>query len=284
MIYWHIEKKSACVYSQIKTVSSSEVAAMIEGVLRHCTEMTVEKNDVDSHGQSEVAFAFTRLLGFQLMPRLKGLHAQKLYRPFAGQKDAYPHLQPILTRPINWDLIRQQYDELVKFATALRLGTAETEAILRRFTRTSVQHPTYAALAELGKHPVGTRKTIFLCAYLRDAAVRREVHEGLQVVENWNSANSFIYYGKGGEIATNRLEEQEVSVLCMALLQNALVLINTLMIQRVLAESAWLERMTPEDLRGLTPLIYAHVNPGALGACVFRLDMAARLPLDDAAA
>jgi len=235
--------------------------------------MTVEKNFVDSHGQSEVAFAFTRLLGFQLMPRLKGIHAQKLSRPFAGQKDAYSHLQPILTRPINWDLIRRQYDELVKFATALRLGTAETEAILRRFTRTSVQHPTYAALAELGK----AVKTIFLCSYLRDAAVRREVHEGLQVVENWNSANNFIHYGKGGEIATNRLEEQEVSVLCMALLQNALVLINTLMIQRVLAEPAWLARMTPEDLRGLTPLIYAHVNPYG----VFRLDMTKRLALEE---
>ena len=81
MIYWHVERKSACIYSQLKTCSSSEVAAMIEGVLRHCTEMEVEKNYVDSHGQSEVAFAFCRLLGFHLLPRLKALHAQKLYRP-----------------------------------------------------------------------------------------------------------------------------------------------------------------------------------------------------------
>ncbi|NEQ64813.1 MAG: Tn3 family transposase, partial [Symploca sp. SIO2D2] len=65
MIYWHVEKKSTCIYSQLKTCSSSEVAAMIEGVLRHCTSMEVEKNYVDSHGQSEVAFAFTHLLGFQ---------------------------------------------------------------------------------------------------------------------------------------------------------------------------------------------------------------------------
>ncbi len=228
---------------------------------------------VDSHGQSEIAFAFTRLLGFQLMPRLKGIHAQKLYRPVPGQKDAYPHLQPVLSRTINWDVIRQQYDEMVKFATALRLGTAETEAILRRFTRSSVQHPTYAALAELGK----VVKTIFLCSYLRDPAVRREVHEGLQVVENWNSANNFIHYGKGGEIATNRLDDQEVSVLCMTLVQNALCLINTLMIQRVLAEPAWMERMAAEDLRGLTPLIYAHVNPYG----VFRLDMDERLALEE---
>jgi len=110
MIYWHVERKAVCIYSQLKTCSSSEVATMIEGVLRHCTEMTVEKTYVDSHGQSEVAFAFTRLLGFELLPRLKGMHFQKLYRPEVGCPEAYPHLQPVLTRPIDWDLIRQQYD------------------------------------------------------------------------------------------------------------------------------------------------------------------------------
>jgi TnpA family transposase len=151
MIYWHVERKAACIYSQLKTCSSSEVAAMMEGVLRHCTEMEVEKNYVDSHGQSVVAFAFSHLLGFQLLPRLKALHKQRLYRPVVGQPDAYPHLQPVLSRPINWDLLLQQYDNMVKYATALRLGTAETEAILRRFTRQNVQHPTYKALVELGK-------------------------------------------------------------------------------------------------------------------------------------
>ncbi len=49
MIYWHVEKKSACIYSQLKRCSASEVASMIEGVLRHCTEMKVEEQYVDSH-------------------------------------------------------------------------------------------------------------------------------------------------------------------------------------------------------------------------------------------
>jgi TnpA family transposase len=113
MIYWHVERKSTCIYLQLKTCSSSEVAAMIEGVLRHCTEMEIEKNYVDSHGQSEVAFAFCRLLGFHLLPRLKALHAQKLYRPETGRPDAYLNLQPVLTRPIDWDPIERQYDEMV---------------------------------------------------------------------------------------------------------------------------------------------------------------------------
>jgi TnpA family transposase len=44
MVYWHVEKKALCIYSQIKRCSSSEVAAMIEGVLRHATDMYVEKD------------------------------------------------------------------------------------------------------------------------------------------------------------------------------------------------------------------------------------------------
>ena len=72
MIYWHVEKKATCIYSQLKSCSSSEVAAMMEGVLRHDTEMTVTKHMVDSHGQSEIAFAFSHVLGFRTPPPLEG--------------------------------------------------------------------------------------------------------------------------------------------------------------------------------------------------------------------
>ena len=71
MTYRQVDRKSTCIYSQLKRCSSSEVAAMVEGVHRHCTDMTVERQYADSRGQSEVAFAFCKLLGFELLPRLK---------------------------------------------------------------------------------------------------------------------------------------------------------------------------------------------------------------------
>jgi TnpA family transposase len=185
--------------------------------------------------------------------------------------DTYEHLTPILTRPINWTLIRQQYDEMVKFSTALRLGTADAESILRRFTRTGVQHPTYQALAELGK----VRKTIFLCSFLHEEAIRREIQAGLNVIENWNSANDFIFYGKGSELETNNPVEQELAVLALHLLQICLVYINTLMLQQVLADPLWRSQMQAEDWRGLTPLFYNYVNPYG----EFKLDMQKRLAL-----
>src|SRR5215472_892193 len=132
MIYWHVERKSLCIHSQLKSPSSSEVASMIEGVIRHCTEMAIDRQYVDSHGQSEVAFAFCRLLGFQLLPGLKAIGKQRLYRPDTGQPDAYPNLQPVLTKPIDWELIRQQYDQMVRYATALRLNTLMLQRVLAK--------------------------------------------------------------------------------------------------------------------------------------------------------
>jgi TnpA family transposase len=49
---------------------------MVEGVIHHCIEMEVDRQYVDSHGQSTVAFAFCRLLGFELLPRLKAIRSQ----------------------------------------------------------------------------------------------------------------------------------------------------------------------------------------------------------------
>ena len=271
MIYWHVERKSLCIHSQLKSPSSSEVASMIEGVVHHCTEMEVDRQYVDSHGQSTVAFAFCRLLSFQLMPRLKAIHKQKLSRPDVGQPDAYKNLQTVLTKPIDWDLIRQQYDQMVKYATAVRLGTAETESILRRFTRNNVQHPTYKAFAELGK----AVKTIFLCRYLHSKELRREINEGLNVIEQWNGANDFVFFARRGEFVSNRREDHEISMLGLHLLQNCMVYINTLMIQKVLTQPHWQGKMTARDLAALTPLIWEHVNPYGR----FELDMNARLPL-----
>jgi hypothetical protein len=65
-------------------------------------------------------------------------------------------------------------------------------------------------------------------------------------------------------------------MLALHLVQLTLVYVNTLMIQRVLARPGWRERMTTDDWRALTPLLYAHVNP--YGA--FHLDLSEQLSLD----
>jgi TnpA family transposase len=67
---------------------------------------------------SEIGFGVTRLLGFDLLPRIKQINKTRLHRPSTGEPGAWPRLEPALTRPIRWDLIAAQYDQMIKLPQA----------------------------------------------------------------------------------------------------------------------------------------------------------------------
>lgn len=72
LIYWHVERGSVVVHSQLLHCSASEVHAMVDGAIRHGTDMSVESNYVDSHGQSEIGSASPSCSGSTCCPGSNG--------------------------------------------------------------------------------------------------------------------------------------------------------------------------------------------------------------------
>lgn len=86
--------------------------------------------------------------------------------------------------------------------------------------------------------------------------------------------NDFIFSARGGELLSNRPEDQEMALLYLHLIQVCLALVNTLLLQEVLAEDKWKRAMKQEDWR---------LNSALVSACEpygrFTLDMTERIPL-----
>ena len=269
MIYWHVDKKSLVIYSQLKTCLSSEVGSMIKGVIDHDTKMNMNRIFTDSHGQSVLGFAVSHFQTFSLLPRLKAIGKQKLCGVSSKDKKKYSNISGMMKGTVNWSLIKENYDDMLKYMIALKLGMIEPDVLVKRFGRKNYEHPLYKAFTEVGK----AVKTSFLCDYLADEDLRIEINEGLNVVERLNNFMDFIFYGKLGEIKTNQTEDQKLAVLCLHLLQACMVYVNTLIIQEILSEPKWENKFTPEDYRALTPLFAAHINPYGL----FPIDLAQRI-------
>jgi TnpA family transposase len=255
MSYFLVDKNSAGIHSQVRR--GTEVAAMITSLIHHDTMMTVESNTIDSHGQSELGFAFCRFLSVELFPWLKRMKYERLYLSDPNEKISFPNLAGVLARPIRWEHAHEHYRDMTRHVVAAKERTAPVDSLLRRFNRNNPANQTYKGFLEVGK----ALKTIHDCKFLTDQSYRERIHKGRNVVESWNSSIDFICYGGKAELQTNDPLIQELTVLCLHLLQNALVLVNTVMLERILCDDGYISQMQAGDMDALTPLFTSNINP-----------------------
>lgn len=228
---------------------------VLVGLLEQQTSLQPKELMTDTSGYSDVVFGLFWLLGYQFSPRLADVGEARFWR--LDTNADYGVLDKLARQRVKTQLIEQNWDDLLRVAGSLKLGTVSAQEIMRALQLGKKPSTLAKAIGELGR----VAKTLYLLNYVDDEAYRRRILTQLNRGEGRHSLSRAIFYGRRGEVRQRYREGQEEQLSALGLVVNALVLWNTYYMNTALNHLRI--QGTPvkaEDIARLSPLAYSHIN------------------------
>jgi TnpA family transposase len=237
---------------------------VLSGLLEHQTSLQPTEVVTDTAAYSDVVFGLFRLLGYQFSPRLADLGDARLWR--LDRTADYGPLDGVARHQVRTDLVRENWDDLLRVAGSLKTGAVGAHEVMRVLQKGGRASTLAKAVGEVGR----VAKTLFLLAYVDDEGYRRRVLTQLNRQEGRHALARAIFHGRRGEVRKRYREGQEDQLSALGLVTNAVVLWNTRYQQAALDQlRAEGYDVLDEDVARLSPLGSEHV--GMLGRYHFEL-------------
>lgn len=237
---------------------------VLVGLLEQQTGLRPRELMTDTSGYSDVVFGLFWLLGYQFSPRLADAGSARFWR--LDSEAYYGLLDNLARQTVKTDLIEQNWDDMLRVAGSLKLGTVSATEIMRALHQGKKPSTIAKAIGELGK----ITKTLYLLNYVDDEAYRRRILTQLNRGESRHSLARAVFYGRRGELRQRYREGQEEQLGTLGLVVNVLVLWNTYYMDAAinqLQKEGW--DIKEEDKARLSPLSHSHIN--MLGRYQFNL-------------
>ncbi|WP_461389102.1 Tn3 family transposase [Desulfosporosinus fructosivorans] len=251
-IYRFVSDQFSSFYAKVINTNSRDAVHVIDGLLHHETDLTIEEHYTDTAGYTDQVFGLTHLLGFRFAPRLRDLSDSKLYS--IGKSSNYPKLEKLLRGQINTKIIRENY--VLRLAHSVREGTVSASLIMGKLGSYSRQNSLATALREMGR----IEKTIFILDYISSEAMRRRIHRGLNKGEAMNALARAIFFGKFGELRERALQDQLQRSSALNIIINAISVWNTVYLNKAIEFRKDKGNLKEELLNHISPLGWEHIN------------------------
>jgi TnpA family transposase len=228
---------------------------VLEGLLEQQTGLSPREIMTDTAGTSDMIFGLFWLLGYQFSPRLADAGEARFWR--LDHDADYGALDEVAHSCVNPKKVTQHWDDMLRIAGSLKLGTVQASALLRSLLRNERPSSLAQAIIEVGR----INKTIYLLNYVDDEDYRRRILTQLNRGEGRHAVARTICYGKRGEIRQRYREGQEDQLGALGLVTNAVVLWNTIYMEAALNRLRHQGVEIKEaDVARLSPLLHKHIN------------------------
>ena len=157
---------------------------------------------------------------------------------------------------LNIKLIRTHWDELLRLITSIKQGTVTASLMLRKLGSYPRQNGLALALREFGR----IERTLFILDWLQSVELRRRVHAGLNKGEARNALARAVFFNRLGEVRDRSFEQQRYRASGLNLVTAAIVLWNTVYLERATGAMRGNGSLDDSLLQYLSPLGWEHIN------------------------
>jgi len=253
--YTHISDQYSPFHTNIINVGERDATYVLDGLLCHESVLLLWMHYTDTAGYTDHQFALMYLLGYYFAPRIRNLGDIKLFIP--DRRNTYPALNVLLGDAINKPLITRYWDEILRLVTSIKQGTVSASLMLKKLGGYPRQNGLAMALKEVGR----IERTLFILKYLQDVQLRRRIHAGLNKGEARNALARAVFFNRMGEIRDRNFENQNYRASGLNLVTAAIILWNTVYIDRVVKSMKASGRSVNKDLlQNLSPINWDHIN------------------------
>ncbi len=252
--YTHISGHYGPFHSTLIPASAGEAPYVLGGVLNHDCDIVTDTHHTDTGGASDHVFGLTSLLGYRFAPRIRNLRQRRLH--IVGPASGYPALAPIIEGRINVRLLRDAWSDLLRFAASVQNGAIPAPMALKRLAAYPEQNRIAGALREYGR----IVRTLFMLDWIESPDLRRQVTEELNKGEGRNNLARAVFHHRLGELRDRSAEAQANRASGLNLLTSAIILWNTVYLERAIAAPARRRQPIPDHLiRHIAPLGWEHI-------------------------
>ena len=211
-----------------------------------------------THGYTEAIFAVTHLIDIAFAPRFKRIEDQVTYT--FHTKDYYKEkgYRILPSRRINRKLIEDNWDDILRFLTTVKLGRTSASQLFKRLNSYSKDHPLYKALKEFGR----IQKSLHILNYFDDIEFRQKIQKQLNRVELSNKFSDAVFWDRGKKFHVGTKDEQEKYTLCKTIIQNSIIFWNYLFLTDRLSKCRKSEDKNDlvESIMKGSVLTWRHIN------------------------
>jgi len=254
MFYTHVSDQYAPFYSRVINTSVRDATHVLDGLLYHETDLSIEEHYVDTEGYTDQVFGMCHLQGFRFAPRIRDLKDRRIFT--IDKPSRYKDLAPLIGGTVRTKQIETHWDEVLRLATSVKTGTVTASLILGKLAAYPRRNGLAWALKEIGK----IERSLFYLEWMKSPELRRRVTAGLNKGEARNALARAVFFNRLGEMRDRSHEDQMHRASGLNVLCAAIALWNTVYVERAVEE---LQRrghnITEEHLKHLSPLGWEHI-------------------------